>query len=197
MTLDILIPLLGFALAGVITPGPNNVMLVASGANFGYRRSLPHMFGVGLGLPFMVIPVGLGVMQLFEAWPPLRTVLQIACFLYLLWLAWKIAHAAAPKDAATTGKPLSFLQASAFQWVNPKAWTMALGAITLYAPGREFSAVLWVAAAYAAMAVISTNTWVLAGQKLRQWLENERRLKTFNRTMAALLVVSMVPALLG
>ncbi|MEM7753519.1 MAG: LysE family translocator [Pseudomonadota bacterium] len=197
MTPELFIALLGFALAGVISPGPNNVMLIASGANFGYRRSLPHMFGVGLGLPFMVIPVGLGVMQLFDVWPPLRTVLQIGCFAYLLWLAWKIAHASAPKDTPTTGRPLTFLQASAFQWVNPKAWTMALGAITLYAPGREFTAVLWVAVAYASMAIISTNTWVLAGQKLRTWLEDERRLKAFNWAMAALLVVSMVPALMG
>lgn len=198
MTLELYFALLGFALAGVITPGPNNVMLMASGANFGYRRSLPHMLGVGLGLPIMIVPVGLGVMQLFEAWPPLRTVLQIVCMAYLLWLAWKIAHAAAPQAGAATGKPLTFLQASAFQWVNPKAWTMALGAITLYAPGREVIAILWVASAYVAMAVLSTNTWVLAGQQLRHWLSDKRRLRAFNWTMAALLVLSMVaPALLG
>ncbi len=196
MTVDLLLALLLFAAAGVLSPGPNNIMLMASGANFGYRRTLPHMFGVGLGLPIMILPVGLGVMQLFEIWPPLRSVLQVVCVLYLLWLAWKVANAAAPKDAKSTAKPLTFLQASAFQWVNPKAWTMALGAITLYAPGREASAILWVAGAYAAMGVVSTNTWVLAGRQLRYWLSEPRRLRAFNWTMATLLVVSMGPALL-
>ena len=105
MTPEILLALAGFALAGVITPGPNNVMLMASGANFGYRRTLPHMFGVGLGVPIMIVPVGLGVMQVFEIWPDLRTVLQVACFGYLVWLAWKIANAAAPQDADTTARP--------------------------------------------------------------------------------------------
>ncbi len=197
MQMELLLSLLGFALVGVITPGPNNVMLMTSGANFGYRRSLPHMIGVGIGLPILIVPVGLGVITLFEIWPTLRAIMEVLCVSYLLWLAWKIAHAAAPSERKANGHPLTILQASAFQWVNPKAWTMALGAITLFAPGREFTTILWVAGAYLFVATFSTNIWVLAERQLQHWLSNGRRLRNFNRAMATLLVVSMVPAVLG
>ena len=92
----ILLPLIGFAFVTSITPGPNNLMLMTSGANFGLRRSLPHMAGVALGLPIMIFPVGLGVMQVFDRWPVSYTLLKISSVGYMLWLAWKIAHAAAP-----------------------------------------------------------------------------------------------------
>mgnify|MGYP001387529794 FL=1 len=95
------------------------------------------------------------------------------------------------------GSPLSFLQAAAFQWVNPKAWTMALGAITLYAASRDVSAVLWVSGTYVAAAVLSTSAWTVAGQQLRRLLINGTRLRVFNYTMATLLLASMLPALLA
>jgi threonine/homoserine/homoserine lactone efflux protein len=128
MTLDILMALVAFCFVGVITPGPNNLMLMASGANFGFRRTVPHMFGIGLGMPVLVTLVGIGVMRVFEALPIVQTVLTVLSVAYLLFLAWKIANAAPPSAAAAeqTGKPLTFLQAAAFQWVNPKAWFMAL-----------------------------------------------------------------------
>jgi threonine/homoserine/homoserine lactone efflux protein len=197
MTADLFIALLGFAFATVISPGPNNLMLMASGANFGFRRTIPHMLGVGLGFPLMILPVGLGVMQAFEAWPPLRTILTVASVAYLLWLAWRIANAGAPKEAKAGARPLTFPQAAAFQWVNPKAWSMALSAITLYAPDRSFGAVLWVAGSYVAMGVISTSTWTVLGQQIRRFLTNPARLRIFNWSMAALLVASMLPVLLA
>ncbi len=197
MTPDLFLGLAAFALATTCTPGPNNVMLMASGANFGFRRSLPHMLGIALGFPGMILLVGLGVMQLFEAWPLLRSILLVISVCYLGWLAWKVAHAAPPGEARATGSPLSFLQAAAFQWVNPKAWTMALGAITLYAASRDVSAVLWVAGTYVAAAVLSTSAWIVAGQQLRRLLINGTRLRVFNYTMAALLLASMLPALLA
>ena len=196
MTPDIFLALLTFAFVTVITPGPNNLMLMASGANFGLRRSLPHMLGVGLGFPLMILPVGLGVMKLFDAWLPSYLILSVLSVAYMLWLAWKIAHAAPPKQTQAGGHPLTFLQASAFQWVNPKAWSMALGAITLYAPGREFSAVLWVAGTYVVCGVISTSSWAAAGQQLRRLLTNRTRLRAFNWTMAAALIASMIPVIL-
>ena len=196
MTLDLYLALLGFALVTVITPGPNNLMLMASGANFGFRRSIPHMLGVGLGFPLMIVPVGLGVMQLFDLWPVSYTILKVLSVLYMLYLAWKIANAAPPKDAAKPGsKPLTFLQASAFQWVNPKAWSMALGAITLYAAGRDFPSVLLVAGTYVAMGCISTTTWTVIGQQVRRLLNKPKRLRLFNLAMAALLVASLLPVL--
>ncbi len=193
---DILPALLMFALVTVITPGPNNLMLMASGANFGFRRSVPHMLGIGLGFPAMIVLVGIGVMQLFDLWPQSYLVLKIASVGYMLYLAWKIAHATAPKEAEAGGKPLSFLQAAAFQWVNPKAWSMGLSAITLYAAGRDLGSVLWVAGAYVACAALSTTAWTLVGQQVRRILGAPSRLRIFNWVMAGLLVASLLPVLL-
>ncbi len=196
MTIDVFLALAAFAFVSVITPGPNNLMLMASGANFGLRRSVPHMLGVGLGFPIMIMPVGLGVMQVFDLWPATHVALKVLSVLYMLWLAWKIAHASAPSAATTEGRPLTFLQAAAFQWVNPKAWSMALGAITLYAASRDLAAILWVAGTYVGMGVISTSSWTVMGQQLRHILSNKRRLRLFNWTMAGLLVASLVPVLM-
>ena len=196
MTLDLLSALVAFALVTVITPGPNNFMLMASGANFGFRRTLPHMLGVGLGFPAMCFCVGLGVMRLFDLWPPLYTILTVLSVGYMFYLAWKIANASAPEKSAVTGKPLTFFEAASFQWVNPKAWSMALSAITLYAPGRSMGAVLWVVGVYVACSVISTSTWTAIGTTLRRFLQEGRRLKMFNWTMAALLVASLIPVIL-
>lgn len=196
MTYEIFLALAGFTLGTVITPGPNNLMLMASGANFGFRRTIPHMLGVGLGFPMMVVPVGLGVMQLFDLYPPLVRVMETMSVVYMLWLAWKVANAAAPGEAKAGGTPMTFLQAAAFQWVNPKAWAMALGAITLYATDRTLGAILWVAGTYVMMGCISTTTWTVLGQQLRRFLTNPVRLRLFNGVMAALLVGSLVAALL-
>lgn len=199
MTLDILMALVAFCFVGVITPGPNNLMLMASGANFGFRRTVPHMFGIGIGMPVLVLLVGIGVIRVFEAFPIVQTMLTILSVAYLLYLAWKIANAAPPRRAEEgqeTGKPLTFLQAAAFQWVNPKAWFMALSAITLYAGGREPMAILWVAGAYCAVSSISTTSWTALGQQMRRFLSTPGRLRAFNWTMAALLVATLIPVLL-
>ncbi|WP_226626975.1 LysE family translocator [Alloyangia pacifica] len=197
MTQDLLLALAGFAFVTVISPGPNNLMLLASGANFGLARTVPHMLGVALGFPAMVLLVGLGAMRVFEAFPVVRGALTVLSVLYMLWLAWKIAHAAAPGEAQAGARPMSFLQAAAFQWVNPKAWSMALGAITLYAVSRDLPAVLLVAGTYVAMGAISTTTWTVLGGSLRRVLTNPARLRLFNWSMAALLIASMLPVLLG
>ncbi|WP_113910952.1 LysE family translocator [Roseovarius dicentrarchi] len=197
MTVEILFALVAFCFVGVITPGPNNLMLMASGANFGFRRTVPHMFGVGLGMPILTTLVGIGVMRVFEAFPIVQTILTVLSVAYLLFLAWKIANAAPPSRAedAQTGKPLTFLQAAAFQWVNPKAWFMALSAITLYAGGREPTAILWVAGVYCAVSTISTTSWTALGQQMRRLLSTPVRLRIFNWTMAVLLVGTLVPVL--
>lgn len=196
MTFDILPALIAFCFVGVITPGPNNLMLMASGANFGFRRTVPHMLGVALGMPVLTALVGLGIMRVFEAWPLVQHILTAVSLLYLLWLAWKIANAAPPRQAEATGTPLTFLQAAAFQWVNPKAWVMALTAITLYAGGREPVAILWVAGTYACVAVVSTTSWTALGQQIRRLLATRLRLRIFNWTMATLLVVATLASVL-
>ncbi|MEI4234617.1 LysE family translocator [Roseovarius sp. D22-M7] len=197
MTLDLFTALATFALVTVITPGPNNIMLMTSGTNFGFVRTIPHMLGIALGFPLMVVCVGLGVMQVFDLWPLSYTLLKTVSVIYLLYLAWKIANAVPPAsaEADATGTPLTFLQSAAFQWVNPKAWSMALSAITLYAAGRDLAAVLWVGAVYVGVSAISTTSWTVLGQQLRRLLKRPARLRVFNRVMAALLVATLIPVL--
>ena len=195
MTHDILLALITFAFVSSITPGPNNLMLMASGANFGFRRTIPHMLGIGLGFTFMVLLVGAGLVQVFDRFPVSYTVLRGASVLYLLYLAWKIAHAAPVKGQAAKGVPMTFLQAAAFQWVNPKAWAMALTATTAYSPEQTLQAILIVAVVFGAVNLPSVSTWTVLGQQMARVLTNPRRLLIFNWTMAGLLVLSLYPVL--
>ena len=184
--------LAAFALVSSITPGPNNMMLMASGANFGLRRTVPHALGVGFGFTLMIVLVGVGLMGLFDLFPALNLILKIISVAYLLWLAWKIANAGAPSGGdGPRGRPMSFGQAVLFQWVNPKAWSMALTAIALYAPDRNVAAVLLVAAIFGIINLPSTSLWAVMGVSLRGWLSSPARLRAFNWTMAALLVGSL------
>ena len=196
MMTSLLLPLLGFAFAASITPGPNNLMLMTSGANFGFRRTIPHLLGVGLGFVVMAFLVGIGLARVFRAYPALDTVLSVLGAAYMLWLAWKIAHAAAPGARDGGGRPLTFLQAAAFQWVNPKAWAMALSAVTLYAPSDTAWGVLFVALVFGAVNLPSVSAWCLLGVELRRLLTAPARLTAFNWTMAGLLVLSLLPVVL-
>ncbi|QMV65675.1 LysE family translocator [Pseudomonas berkeleyensis] len=197
MTTDLLLAFVAFAFVTSITPGPNNMMLLASGVNFGVRRSLPHMLGISLGFMLLVAAVGLGLGQLFEQVPLLHSVLRYAGAAYLLYLAWKIAQSGAPQSSgAAAAKPFTFLQAAAFQWVNPKAWIMAIGAITTYTPHEGFfTNVLLIAALFALVNCPSVGLWTVAGSLLRNWLNNPRALRAFNISMALLLVASLYPIL--
>lgn len=199
MSYDIFLALLGFAFVATVTPGPNNAMLMASGANFGVRRTLPHMFGVTIGFTVMIALVGVGLMQIFDAFPVTDRILKIVSIAYLLWLAWKIATAA-PKlaDAPhTAGVPLTFMQAAAFQWVNPKAWSMSVYAITTYATAPDGSRALWavgiVALSFGAVSMPCIASWTALGQQMRRFLTSPRRLRTFNIIMAAVLVLTLLP----
>lgn len=195
MTYQLLIALLGFAFVTSVTPGPNNMMLVASGANFGFQRSIPHMLGISLGHALMVFLVGMGLAGAVQAVPGLLAGMKIVSILYMLWLAWKIANSAAPGEGKSGGRPLSFLQAAAFQWVNPKAWAMALGATSAYAPDGSVQSYLIVAVVFASVNLPSVSLWAYAGQKVRQFLTVPSRLRAFNWTMAGLLIASLLPVL--
>ncbi|WP_299685671.1 LysE family translocator [uncultured Tateyamaria sp.] len=195
MNTDILAALATFAFVSSITPGPNNLMLMASGANFGFRRSIPHMLGIGCGFVLMVMLVGAGLAQIFVAYPASHTLLKTASVAYLLYLAWKIATAAPATAQAATGRPMTFLQAAAFQWVNPKAWTMALTAVTVYSPGTGLWAIALVALIFGAINLPSVSSWTLLGQGMARLLTSRARLRAFNWTMAALLVASLYPVL--
>lgn len=195
MTPELLIAFIAFAFVTSVTPGPNNMMLLASGVNFGLRRSMPHMLGISLGFMVLVMCVGLGLGQVFERVPMLYTLLRYLGAAYLLYLAWKIAGSGAPDSTGgERGKPFTFLQAAAFQWVNPKAWVMAIGAITTYTPQENFLVnVLLIAALFALVNCPSVGLWTVAGSLLRNWLRNPRVLRAFNIGMAILLVASLYP----
>ncbi|MED5608823.1 LysE family translocator [Pseudomonas sp. JH-2] len=195
MPLELLAAFLGFAFVTSITPGPNNMMLLASGVNFGVRRTLPHMLGISIGFLLLVVAVGLGLDQLFHAFPLTYQVLRYLGAAYLLYLAWGIARAGAPQaNGRSTGKPFGFLQAAAFQWVNPKAWIMAIGAITTYTPQQGFAGnVLLIAVLFAVVNLPSVGVWTVLGSFLRHWLEQPARRRAFNIGMALLLVASLYP----
>lgn len=192
MTYEQLLGLALFAFVSSITPGPNNLMLMASGANFGFVRTVPHMLGIGIGFTLMVIVVGFGLMEIFDTYPVTHTALLVVGSTYMIWLAWKIANAAAPESQTSSeGRPLTFLQAALFQWVNVKAWSMAVTALALYAPSQDLWAVLLVAVIFGAINLPSVSTWTVLGLQLRRWLASPLRLRVFNVTMALLLVASL------
>ncbi|GAA6195667.1 LysE family translocator [Pseudophaeobacter sp.] len=195
MTYDLFLALALFAFVSSITPGPNNLMLMASGANFGFRRTIPHMLGVALGFVFMVVLVGAGLVQVFDAFPISYTVLKVASVLYLLYLAWKIANAGPAEASGSGGTPMTFLQAAAFQWVNPKAWAMALTAISVYTPDQTLWAIFLVGAVFGAINLPSVGSWTILGQQMARFLTNPQRLTQFNWLMAALLVASLYPVI--
>ena len=185
-----------FAFVASITPGPNNLMLMASGANFGLRRTGPHMAGVSLGFPAMILIIGLAFGGLIAAAPQVYGVLRWVSMAYLLWLAWKIATAKGVGGDTAGAKPMTFLQAVAFQWLNPKAWAAALGGVSLYAARDHFAInVVLVATTFAVVGAPSIIGWTAFGLGLKRFLARPRTLRVFNLSMAALLVLSLYPML--
>jgi threonine/homoserine/homoserine lactone efflux protein len=198
LSLDLLMGFALFALVTSITPGPNNTMLLASGVNFGFNRTIPHMLGVTCGFFVLVVAVGFGLGTVFQTYPMLYTVLRYIGAAYLLYLAWKIAHSG-PVSESEKGEstPISYLGAAAFQWVNPKAWIMAIGAISTYTPMQGyFTNVLVIAAVFALINLPSVSVWAGCGTLLRNVLKDRRWLRLFNWGMALLLVASLYPLLL-
>ncbi len=196
MDTDIL-ALTGFAFASSITPGPNNLMLMASGANYGIVRSLPHWLGVTSGFMILLTVTGLGIGAFILGDPEIKLGFRLACFAVILWLAWRIATASRPQEGKAAGKPLTFLQAAAFQWVNPKAWAMALAAISIYAASEKIEAILLVALVFGAVNVPSTAVWLISGERIQRLLHKDAHFRIFNLVMAVLLIGSALPMFLS
>ncbi|KAB0681922.1 LysE family translocator [Aureimonas leprariae] len=196
MTLDVFLALLAFAFVSSVTPGPNNMMLMASGVNFGFRRTIPHMLGIAVGFVALLLSVGFVLGGLLAAYPALEKAMKWLSAAYLLWLAWKIASARGIGTGKETARPMTFTEAALFQWVNPKAWTMALAAMGAYtnatAPGLS---VLIVSFAFGLVNFPSVSVWTTFGVALRSLLANPRRLRIFNVAMGVLLVASLWPML--
>lgn len=197
LSLDLLLAFALFALVTSITPGPNNTLLLASGVNFGFNRSIPHILGISCGFFVLVLAVGLGLGAVFETYPVLYRVLRYVGAAYLLYLAWKIARSGPlADDQQSRGQPMGYWSAAAFQWVNPKAWVMAVGAISTYTPLQGyFSNVLVIAAVFALINAPTVSLWAACGSLLRNVLRNPRWLRLFNLGMAMLLVLSLAPLL--
>lgn len=186
----------GFAFVSSITPGPNNAMLLASGVNYGFRRTVPHIAGISLGCVAMLVLVGLGLGKVFEAVPLIYGVLRYAGAAYLLWLAWSIARAGPMAGREAGGRPMTFWQAAAFQWVNPKAWIMVVGAVTTYAPRDAFAQNVAVLAVLLGLVNLpSICVWAGCGTALRPFLSHPGRVRVFNGAMALLLALSLLPVL--
>ncbi len=184
-----------FAITTCVTPGPNNAMIMASGLNYGIRRSLPHFSGICLGFPVMVIAVGLGIASLFEQYPALHILLKLIGALYLTYLAWKIATAPVSGIGESRGKPFSFLQAAAFQWVNPKAWVLAIGATVTYTVISDSYVlqVLSIALIFMVFGAPCILLWLWFGASLQRLLQQPNTVRSFNIGMAALLMLSLLP----
>ena len=200
MTLDLITALMAFAFVTSITPGPNNLMLMASGINYGFTRTLPHMMGVAIGFTLMIGLIGIGLKEVFDAYPLTYTTLRIISIIFLGYLAWKIASTSPSnkKENLTNTKPLSFTQAAAFQWINPKAWIMAVNAIGTYTPSEQTTySIMIIAGIFGAINLPSVSIWVGMGTQLQRVLNNPLRLRIFNITAALLLIGSLYPVILG
>lgn len=192
----LLLPLAGFCLVSSITPGPNNMMLLSSGATFGLRRTVPHIAGVSGGCALMVLVLGWTLAGAIGRFPGLFTALHVVAAFYLLWLAWRIATSTGPHGANARARPLGVLDAAGFQWVNPKAWAMVLGAVTSFAqPDHLLVDVPLVALVLIAIGLPCIALWAGSGQLLSRALADPRALRIFNVGMAGLLVASIVPGL--
>ncbi|MGL6160270.1 LysE family translocator [Microbulbifer sp.] len=195
--LETLLPIVLFTFSTSITPGPNNLMIMSSGLNYGVSRSLPHVLGICLGFPAMIVAIGLGLGTLFSQFPLLHEVIRWVGIAYLLYLAWVIANTR-EVGSADTQKPFTFLQAAAFQWVNPKGWIMAVGALAAFTSpnGEMWAEIARIALAFIAIGGPCIVVWLLFGVGLKRLLTEPRHLRRFNLTMGLLLAASVVPMVL-
>ena len=195
MPVEQILPLMGFIIVMTVTPGPNNFMLLASGANFGFRRSIPHILGITLGCQVLLVAVALGLGSLLLAWPQALDVLRVLCVLILFYLAWLLVRpGSSSSDPEKRPRPLTLLEAALFQWVNPKAWMMIIAVVTTYTQaGNMTTSLLIIAALFAVLGIPMISAWNLFGVSLQRWLSDPLRARAFNWLMAVLLLASLYP----
>lgn len=188
------IALIFFTISTSITPGPNNTLILASGINYGVRKSLPHLLGIATGFPLMVIAIGLGLGSLFVLFPSLHIALKLVGAAYLIYLAYKLTNTH-PRDVAIKNhRPFTFLQAALFQWVNPKAWMMAISACATFSSNKNaLPSILIIAMTFILFGAPCTTAWLLFGSAMKKVLSNQEYQRIFNRLMALLLVSSLIP----
>ncbi len=190
--IEFLLPVILFAIAASFTPGPNNLLLMASGISFGFRRTLPHVIGITFGFPFLVVVVGFGLGEIFDRLPLLQPIMKTAFVIYFLYLAWILLDAR-PGQRAARKRPMTFLESAAFQWINPKAWLVISGAIVTYARQESHLAdVLSIALIFLIVSPFAASSWSFFGQQLAALLADRKKAGWLNRIVAALLVASLV-----
>jgi hypothetical protein len=197
MTFETFLALSLYSFVASATPGPNNLMLLASGVNFGIRRTVPHMLGIAIGFTAMVAIIGFGLGALLDIVPGLMTALRYVALAYTVWLAWNLGTSGSLGTGKTGAQPMSFVAACLFQWVNPKAWVMALTATALYTTADHYIvSVLLVSAVFGVINLPCISVWAGFGVALRQILAIPARLRAFNILMAVLLLASTLPFIL-
>jgi threonine/homoserine/homoserine lactone efflux protein len=194
LMIELIIPLTIFATVATVTPGPNNIMVTASGSAFGFRRSLPHLLGITLGFPLVLLAVGLGLGEIFQKYPQIHLVLKYAGAAYLLYLAWRIAQAGRPDTGDTKARPLSFLEAAAFQWVNAKAWMVALSAIPAFTTvgGNYYMELGAIALIFALVTIPSVSVWCMFGVAIRRLIQTDETARIVNLIFAGLVALSVL-----
>lgn len=197
MPADILVALLGFAVASSITPGPNNLLVLTSGLNHGVARTMPLVIGISVGFAFMLLAVGVGFGAAIRANASLHVATKVLGLAYMLWLAWKVATSAPTLHISNDGraaKPLSAFSGAMFQWVNPKAWAIALSATAAYtAAEAAYVSLAWIASVFLLVAILSLSVWAAFGSFMQGFVDSPRKVRFFNVTMAVLLVASTLP----
>lgn len=186
-----------FAFATSITPGPNNIMIMSSGVNYGVQKSLPHVAGVQIGFLLMLLAIGLGAGVILQQQPMLHQLIKLIGSAYLLYLAWKIASAEPVQINTGNNRPLSFIQAVLFQWVNAKTWVMITGAIAAFTSlqGLYWQQLALIAAVFLLVGIPCSCSWLLFGAALKRLLTAPEQRRWFNRIMGSLLALSVLPPL--
>ncbi|XID74578.1 LysE family translocator [Alkanindiges sp. WGS2144] len=195
LSLDIIIALSIFATVSSITPGPNNIMLLASGVNFGFKRTIPHILGICFGFFILCFVTGLGVGAFLQQFPTLHLTLKLVSALYLVYLALQIARSrSSSNEDNSTSKPMSFMQAALFQWVNPKAWMMAISAMIMFSNTQApLASMFWISTVFSLVGLPCVAIWVVFGVGLKRFLSQPQYLKWFNIGMGVLLIASIYP----
>lgn len=183
-----------FAASSAFSPGPNNIMLLSSGATFGVRPTWPHIWGVALGFPAMTLIVGLVLGSAFTAYPMAHLAMKVVGIGYMLYLAWKTALSRTAVEPRNAARPLRFTEAALFQWINPKAWIMATGAVAAYtSEAHVFRQLFWITGVFLITGIASAITWAAAGTVIAKMLHTPVRIRVFNAIIGGLLVLSVIP----
>jgi threonine/homoserine/homoserine lactone efflux protein len=197
MSRELTVAFMGFAIASFYTPGPNNIMLLSSGLNYGFKRTLPHIAGITFGFAFVILIVGLGMGAVFANYPLLQTILKYAGAAYLLYLAIAIALAKpVGPEKESSGRPMTFFGAALFQWINVKGWVIVAGTITAYAAIAPYPWNMIILATLSLLVGLTSSvTWAFFGTAMQPIVSSPRAVRIFNVLMALLLVASLYPVL--